>query len=116
MSLLVKVKKVKIEDQDMVCVVDMKAIATFKRITGESFLKSIYKIHQDMDEEVLLALLGSTLRFDVDEEPVGMEFLNKYNPLALLTEHMGLIVELVEDALPKGTPGEVKKKKKTTKK
>ena len=69
-----------------------------------------------MDEEVLLALLGSTLRFDVDEEPVGMEFLNKYNPLALLTEHMGLIVELVEDALPKGTPGEVKKKKKTTKK
>ena len=116
MSLLVKVKKVTIEDQDMVCVVDMKTIATFKKITGESFLKSISKLHQDMDEEILLSLLASTLRFEIEDDPVGMEFLNKYNPLALLTEHMELIVELVEDALPKAKPGEVKKKKKTTKK
>lgn len=116
MSLLVKVKKVKLEDQDMICVVDMKTIATFKRITGESFLKSISKLHQDLDEEILLSLLASTLRFEIGEDPVGMEFLNAYNPLALVTEYMDLIVELVEDALPKGKPGDIKKKKKSTKK
>lgn len=114
MSLMVKFRKINLEGEDMYCVIDMRTIATYKRITGESFLKGIQKI-AEMDEEVILNLLASSLRYDVDGEPVGVEFLNKYNPIALLTNTIDMLVELIEDALPKTTPGEVKKKR-TTKK
>ena len=62
MSLLVKVKKVNLEGEEMYCVVDMKTIETYKTITGESFLKGIQRI-AEMDEVVLLALLASSLRY-----------------------------------------------------
>ena len=114
MSLLVKVKKVNLEGEEMYCVVDMKTIETYKAITGESFLKGIQRI-AEMDEVVLLALLASSLRYEVHDDPVGKEFLNKFNPIALLAEMMETITELVEDALPKVKPGDVKKKRATKK-
>ena len=39
MSLMVKFRKINLEGEDMYCVIDMRTIATYKRITGESFLK-----------------------------------------------------------------------------
>lgn len=113
MSLLVKVRKVNLEGEELFCIVDMKTIATYKKITGgESFLKGIERI-SEMDEEVILNLLASSLRHEPGADPVGIEFLNKYNPIALLSNTMEMIVELIEDALPKAKPGEVKKKKVT---
>lgn len=115
MSLLVKVKKINIEEDEMFCVVDMKTIATYKKITGESFLKGIERI-SNMDEEVILNLLASSLRYEVNGDPVGLEYLNKFNPLALLTHTMDVIVELVEESLPKSNAADVKKKKVAAKK
>lgn len=111
MSLLIKVKKVTIENEELYCVVDMKTISTYKSLTGESFLKAVQKM-ADMDDEVMLMLLASSLRKTPDGDPVGLEYINKFNPIAFLFELMDTLTEVIEESLPKTTPGEVTAKKK----
>lgn len=111
MSLLLKVKKVKLDDIELYCVIDMKTIATFKQLTGESFLKAIQRIG-DMDDMVMINLLASSLRETPDGDPVGLDYLSKYNPLALITELMEDVAELIQDSMPKEGPGVTSKKKK----
>lgn len=114
MSLLVKAKPITIEDEKLYCVIDIKSIATYKDLTGESFLKAVQRV-ADLDDIVLINLLASCLRRTPDGEPVGMEYVARFNPLALITDTMDDIVELLESSLPKQNPGDVaatKKKKK----
>ena len=109
MSLLVKAKKIKLEDAEMYCKLDMKSIETYKNISGESFMKGIQRI-SEMDEGVILNLIASTVRHTIDGDPVGKEFLEQFNPIALIMEMIDPLMELVEDAMPKSKPGDVKKK------
>lgn len=101
MSLTTKVKKIDLDGEKFILTIDMMTINYFKDKTGKSFLKSITTM-AEIDEEIIFPMIGGMLRDEENpREPMGVEFLSKYDPIGLISTITPYIAELIGDSMPK---------------
>lgn len=90
---------VEISGEKYIATVDIKTIVHFKKENKFSFLQATQSL-ADMDDVTILQLLASVLRKSEKSEPVGMNELRKYNPLALIDELTPVLVEVMGFNMP----------------
>lgn len=110
MNIVKKVIDLEINGEKLVATFDMLSIATYKKLTGKSVLKGMQGL-AEMDEEVILNFMASTIREDEKAKPIGEELFEKYDILGLLLNFTEPIMGLIADSMPKQQKGGKAKKK-----
>lgn len=103
MSLLKKSKKVTIDGKEYIMAFDMRSVAIFQEISGESFTNAMPKLFAGVDF-ILLCFMGSTLRpiTNIDSPIAGDIFnSNKFDMLGLLLNQGKEVTSLIAQSLPK---------------
>lgn len=103
MSLLKKSRKVTIEGKSYVMMFDMKSVAMFREITGQTFTNAMPNLFAG-DDFTILGFLGATLRPASNiKAPVGHDIFNaeKFDSLGLLLNHGKEVTALIAQSLPK---------------
>ncbi|MDU4952976.1 hypothetical protein HF846_13940 [Clostridium cadaveris] len=99
MDLVKKVKEITIENEEFIMTFDMKSIAVYKEITGESFVAGTQKLF-DFDDEAIINFIASTLRRKSEpDKPLGKEIIEG-DILYFLLNHTNDVIMLVSDSLP----------------
>ncbi len=99
---------VEIDGEMYIATVDIKTIAHFKKKNKTSFLSAVQSL-SELDELATIKLLGSVIRKSEQSEPVGAEFFNNYNPLAVIEALAPVLVEAMGTNMPEAE-GEQEKK------
>lgn len=111
MNIVKKIREVEIGDENYIMTFDMRSIATFKEITGKSFLQSSAKLGL-LDDEIILGFIAATLRKADDEnKPLGKAIYDM-DIMYLLLNLSEIVIELVTSSLPQQTKGAKTPKKK----
>ncbi|WP_462427198.1 hypothetical protein [Fusobacterium varium] len=99
MDLVKKTKDITIEDEEFIMTFDMKSIAVYKEITGESFVVGTQKLF-NFDDESIINFIASTLRRKSEpDKPLGKEIVEG-DILYFLLNHTNDVIMLVSDSLP----------------
>lgn len=99
MDLVKKAKDITIEDEEFIMTFDMKSIAVYKEITGESFVAGTQKLFA-FDDEAIINFIASTLRRKSEpDKPLGKEIIEG-DILYFLLNHTNDVIMLVSDSLP----------------
>lgn len=99
MNLIKKKREFKIGDKEYLMTFDMKSIATYKEMTGKSFVTGADKLYKYDDEEII-NFIGSTLREKENpNKPIGKEIYNM-DILYFLLNHTTDVIILVADSMP----------------
>ncbi|MBS5985276.1 hypothetical protein [Clostridium sp.] len=96
------VLELEIGEEDYIATVDIKTVAHYKKENKSSFLQDIQKVGE-MDEEVIIKLLGSIVRKSEKSNPVGAKFFEQYNPLAVIEMFTPVLVEVLGLNMPEAT-------------
>lgn len=96
------VLELEIGEESYIATVDVKTVAHYKKENKSSFLQDIQKVGE-MDEEVIIKLLGSIVRKSEKSAPVGVKFFEQYNPLAVIEKFTLVLVEVLGLNMPKAT-------------
>ena len=88
------VLELEIGEENYIATVDVKTVAHYKKENKSSFLQDIQKVGE-MDEEVIIKLLGSIVRKSEKSAPVGVKFFEQYNPLAVIEQFTPVLVEVL---------------------
>ncbi len=99
---------VEINGETYIATVDIKTIAHFKKKNKTSFLSAVQSL-SELDELATIKLLGSVIRKNEKAEPVGAEFFNDYNPLAVIEVLAPVLVEAMGTNMPEAEGEEEKK-------
>lgn len=102
------VLELEIGEEDYIATVDVKTVAHYQKENRSSFLKDIQKVGE-MDEVVIIKLLGSIIRKSEKSAPVGVKFFEQYNPLAVIEMFTPVLVEVLGLNMPEATD-EIEKK------
>lgn len=99
MNLIKTVKEIKIENEEFIMTFDMKSIAVYKELTGESFVKGNGELFK-YDDEAILNFIASTLRRKEEpKKPLGAEILEG-DILYFLLNHSTDVINIVASSLP----------------
>lgn len=109
MNIVKKTVELELNNEHMVACFDMKSIVAYKELSGESFLQGMQKLGQ-LDEEVILNFMASTIRKDEKSKPLGKKLLNEYDVLGLLINYTEPIMKLIADSMPQDKGGNTAKK------
>ncbi|MGG7143602.1 hypothetical protein ACQPVP_09065 [Clostridium nigeriense] len=96
------VLELEIGEENYIATVDVKTVAHYKKESKSSFLQDIQKVGE-MDEEVIIKLLGSIVRKSEKSTPVGVKFFEQYNPLAVVEQFTPVLVEVLGLNMPEAT-------------
>ncbi|MDB1947671.1 hypothetical protein PMY38_06475 [Clostridium tertium] len=102
------VLELEIGEEDYIATVDIKTVAHYKKENKSSFLQDIQKVGE-MDEEIIIKLLGSIVRKSERSNPVGAKFFEQYNPLAVIEMFTPVLVEVLGLNMPEATDEAEKK-------
>lgn len=96
------VLELEIGEEDYIATVDINTVAHYKKDNKSSFLQDIQKVGE-LDEEVIIKLLGSIVRKSEKSNPVGAKFFEQYNPLAVIEMFTPVLVEVLGLNMPEAT-------------
>lgn len=98
-----KIENIKIDNKDYVMAFDMESIEVFKDLTGKGVLMSLDKLGQ-LDDEMILYFIASTLRDKKNEKILGNELFNgDYDLFSLVISLFPVVLEIVNNGFPKGS-------------
>lgn len=109
MNIIKKTVDLTLNEEEFIACFDMKSIMTYKELSGESFLQGMQKL-ANLDEEVILNFMASTIRKDEKSKPLGKKLLNEYDVLGLLINYTEPIMKLIADSMPQDKGGNTAKK------
>lgn len=102
MNLVKKEIDIEIEGDQYVMTFDMRSIATYKEITGASFVMGTNKLFKYDDEEII-NFIASTLREKNNpKKPLGKRILEG-DILYFLLNHSADVIDLIVSSLPDST-------------
>ena len=96
------VLELEIGEENYIATVDVKTVAHYKKENKSSFLQDIQKV-SELDEEIIIKLLGSIVRKSEKSAPVGVKFFEQYNPLAVVEQFTPVLVEVLGLNMPEAT-------------
>lgn len=91
--------ELEIGEEDYIATVDIKTVAHYKKKNKSSFLQDIQKVGE-LDEEIIIKLLGSIVRKSEKSAPVGVKFFEQYNPLSVIEMFTPVLVEVLGLNMP----------------
>lgn len=99
---------VEICGESYIATVDIKTITHFKKENKVGFLAATQSL-AEMDDVMLIKLLGSVIRKSEKSEPVGVKFFNAFNPLAVVENLTPVLLEAMGTNMPEAESEEEKK-------
>ena len=97
-----------INGEEYIATVDIKTVSHYKQVNKESFLQATQKV-AELDEVVIMKLLGSIIRKSDKANPVGFNFFKDFNPMAVVEHFTPVLVEVLGVNMPEAKDEEEKK-------
>lgn len=97
-----------INGEDYIATVDIKTVSHYKQANKESFLQATQKV-AELDEVVIMKLLGSIIRKSDKANPVGFNFFKDFNPMAVVEYFTPVLIEVLGVNMPEAKGEEEKK-------
>lgn len=108
-NLLRKIENIKVDGFDYIMAFDMESIEVFKEITGKGILMSLNDL-SNMDDEVILYFIASTLRKKEDGKILGKKLFNgEYDLFALVINLFPIVLNIVNNGFPQANKNQKKK-------
>lgn len=108
MNLIKRTREVKIEDKEYVMAFDMRSVAMFQEVTGQTFTNAMPQLFAGTDF-IILGFLGATLRpKENPNAPIGKKVF-EMDVLGLLLNQGKEVTALIADSLPNSKPQKGKK-------
>lgn len=99
MDLVKKVREFNIENEKFIMTFDMRSIAVYKELTGDSFNRGVSKL-LGFDDEAIIYFIASTLRREeTPDTPLGQEVIEGDLIYFLINCTME-VINLVAESLP----------------
>lgn len=108
MNIVKKVIDIELNGEKMVAVFDMQSVVLYKELSGKPFLFGMQKL-AEMDEEVILNFMASTIRKTEKSKPIGKK-LFEYDIMCLLLNFTEPLMTLITASMPKSEGGKTEKK------
>lgn len=98
-----KIENIKIDNKEYIMAFDMESIEVFKELTGKGVLASLDKL-SELDDEIILYFIASTLRDEKTEKVLGNELFNgEYDLFSLVISLFPVVLDIVNSGFPKSS-------------
>lgn len=102
-----KIENIKIDNKEYIMAFDMESIEVFKELTGKGVLMSLDKL-SELDDEIILYFIASTLRDEETEKVIGNELFNgEYDLFSLVVSLFPVVLDIVNSGFPKSSKKKV---------